>query len=81
MNLDRIIAVRNDRTVYRDGDRCVKIFRPEYPKADVMNEARNHAIIEETGIRVPKLLEVTQIDGKWAIVTSYIRGKTLERMM
>ena len=26
MNLDRIIAVRNNKTVYRDGDRCLKVF-------------------------------------------------------
>ena len=26
MNLDRVIAVRNTKTVYRDGDKCVKVF-------------------------------------------------------
>ena len=26
MNLDRIIAVRNHKTVYRDGDLCMKVF-------------------------------------------------------
>ena len=30
MNLDKIIAVRNEKTVYRDGDRCLKVFGAGY---------------------------------------------------
>ncbi len=26
MNLDRVIAVRNTKTVYRDGDKCIKVL-------------------------------------------------------
>ena len=81
MNLDRVIAVRNNKTVYRDGDRCVKVFNAEYSKADVLNEALNQARIEETGINIPKILEVTVIDGKWAIVSEYIRGKSVAQLM
>ena len=81
MNLDRVIAVRNNKTIYRDGDRCIKIFNTEYSKADVLNEALNQARIEETGIRIPKVLEVTMVDGKWAIVSEYIKGKTLSQSM
>ena len=81
MNLDRVIAVRNDKTVYRDGDTTVKVFNAEYTKADVLNEALNHARIEETGLNVSKVLEVTMIDGKWAIVFNYIKGKTLSQLI
>jgi len=81
MNLDRVIAVRNDKTVYRDGDRCIKVFNAAYSKADVLNEALNQARIEETGLNIPKILEVTTFDGKWAIVSEYIRGKTLAQLM
>ena len=81
MNLDRVIAVRNNKTVYRDGDRCIKVFNSEYSKADVLNEALNQARIEETGLNIPKVLEVTMIDGKWAIVSEYIKGKTLAQLM
>ena len=81
MNLDRVIAVRNNKTIYRDGDRCIKVFNAEYSKADVLNEALNQARIEETGLRIPKVLEVTMVDGKWAIVSEYIKGKTLSRIM
>ena len=30
MNLDRVIAVRNNKTIYRDGDKCVKVFDADY---------------------------------------------------
>ncbi len=81
MKLDRVIAVRNNKTIYRDGDKCVKVFNEDYSKADVLNEALNQARIEETGIKLPKVLEVTMIDGKWAIVSEYIKGKTLAQLM
>ena len=81
MKLDRVIAVRNNKTIYRDGDRCIKVFNSDYSKADVLNEALNQARIEETGLKIPKILEVTMIDGKWAIVSEYIKGKTLAQIM
>lgn len=81
MKLDRVIAVRNKKTIYRDGDKCIKVFHDGFSKADVLNEALNQARIETTGINVPKVLEVTTIDGKWAIVSEYISGKTLSQLM
>ena len=81
MNLDRVIAVRNNKTIYRDGDRCIKVFHEEYSKADVLNEALNQARIEETGLNIPKIHAVTMVDGKWAIVSDYIEGKTLSQLM
>lgn len=81
MNLEKIIAVRNSKTIYRDGDRCLKVFNEDYSKADVLNEALNQARIEETGLNIPKILEVTVIDGKWTIVYEFVKGKTLEQIM
>ena len=81
MNLDRVIAVRTNKTVYRDGDKCIKVFDSDYSKADVLNEALNQARIEETGLNIPKVLEVCTIEGKWAIVSEYIKGKTLSQLM
>lgn len=81
MKLDRVIAVRNDKTVYRDGDRCVKVFNTDYSKADVLNEALNQARIEETGLNIPKITGVTMVEGKWAIVSDFIKGKTLQQLI
>jgi aminoglycoside phosphotransferase (APT) family kinase protein len=81
MKLDTVIAVRPHKTVYRDGNVGIKLFHEGYSIADVLNEAHNHAIVEETGFRVPRLEEVCKIDGKWAIVTQFIEGETLARSM
>ncbi len=81
MSFDRVIAVRNTKTIYRDGDRCVKVFNENYSKSDILNEALNQSRIEETGLNIPKVLEVTMVDGKWAIVSEFIKGKTLQQLM
>lgn len=81
MKLDRVIAVRTGKTVYRDGDKTIKVFDEDYKKSDVLNEALNQARVEETGLNIPKVIEVTKVDGKWAIVTEYIKGKTLAQLM
>ena len=81
MKFDNVIAVRKAKKVYRDGDKCIKVFDKDYSKADVLNEALNQARIEETGLNIPKILEVTTIDGKWAIVSEFIEGVTLAELM
>ena len=81
MKFDRIIAERKDKTLYLDGDRCIKVFDEHYSKADVLNEALNQARIEETGLNIPKIIEVTMVEGKWAIVSEFIKGKTLQQLM
>ena len=43
MNLEKIIAIRNAKTIYKDGDNCVKVFNNNYLKSDILNEALNHA--------------------------------------
>ena len=81
MKLDNVIAVRKDKTVYRDGDKTIKVFNESYSKADILNEALNLARVEETGLNVPKIEEVGVIDGKWCIVTDFIEGKTLSKIV
>ncbi len=81
MNLDRVIAVRTNKTVYRDGELAIKVFNEDYSKADVLNQALNQARVEETGLNIPKIYEVTKVNGKWAIVMEYIHGKTLTQLM
>ena len=81
MNLERVIAVRTSKTIYRDGDKVVKVFDKEYSKVDVLNEALNQAIVENLGLNIPKIYSVETVDGKWAIVSEYIKGKTLADLM
>lgn len=81
MKLDNVIAVRTSKTVYRDGDKAIKVFDSDFSKSDILNEALNQARVEETGLPVPKVHEVTKVDGKWAIVYDFIEGETLDELM
>ena len=81
MKLDKILAVRKGKTVYRDGAAAIKVFDESYSKSDILNEALNQARIEETGLNIPKILEVGTVDGKWVLVLEYIEGKTLSELM
>ena len=57
------------------------MFDKSFSKADVLNEALNQARVEETGLNIPHVREVAMIDGKWAIVSDFIEGKTLAALM
>lgn len=81
MNPEKIIAVRTSKTIYKDGDTVIKMFDSNYDKSDILNEALNQARIETTGLNIPKIIAVNQINHKWSIVSEYIKGKTLARLM
>lgn len=81
MKLDNVIAVRPGKTVYRDGDKCIKVFDENYSKAGILNEALNQARIEETELNIPKIVEIVMIDGKWAIIEEFIEGKSIAELM
>ncbi|WP_282924011.1 aminoglycoside phosphotransferase family protein [Mediterraneibacter massiliensis] len=76
-----LIVQRPYKEVYKCDDMIVKVFKESHPKADVFNEALITARIEETGLDIPKVKEVFQVDKKWAIAIEYKDGKTLEEMM
>jgi len=81
-NLDNPIAERKTKTVYKDNDKTIKLFVENYSKADILNEALNQARVEEgTTLNVPKLLEVTKIDGRWGLVSEHIEGTPLNKLM
>lgn len=77
----KIIAYGNGKTGYLEGDKVIKAFDSDYSKADVLNEALNHARIEETGLNVPEIKGVEMLDGHWVIVKEYIKGRTLAELM
>lgn len=81
MNLQHILATRSNKTVYQDDDTAVKVFDTTYPKSSVLNEALNHARVEETGLKIPKIHSVSNIDGQWCIRMDYIPGQTMEQML
>lgn len=82
MKLDNVVATRADKTVYRDGNVIIKVFDKSKRKSDVLNEALNQARVEETGLQIPRILDVKCLeDGRWSIAMDYISGKTLAALM
>jgi len=78
---ERIIAVRTNKTIYRKDEKVIKVFAPDFSKADILNEALNQARVEETDLNTPKLLEIMKRNESWAIVSEFIPGKTLQQIM
>ena len=76
-----LILKRAYKEVYKCDDTIVKMFDENHPKASVFNEALNTARVEETGLKIPKVKSVQEIDGKWSLVVEYKEGKTLEQLM
>ena len=78
------LARRGNKVVYDLGDKIAKVFNDTKPVSDVFNEALNLARINECGIRSPKALEVTEVEGDttgWALLTSKVPGTTLAEKM
>lgn len=75
------IKEREHKRIYRDGDKLVKEFDETFTKAEVLNEALNNARIEETGLKIPKLLNVSKTENGWAITREYIEGESLSDIM
>lgn len=81
MRLDRVIAFRNDRTVYRNGASCMKVFAPGYPFSCVLAEARYQTLAYEAGLPVPPVREVSQQQGQGVLVTACARGLPMDRIL
>lgn len=77
-----VIFTRPHKTIYAAGDKVIKVFDERYTKADVLNEARNEALVEEnTDLNIPALLEVSHMEEGWCLVREKVEGKTLEQLM
>ena len=81
-NLNNEIAKRKTKTVYEDNGKTIKLFVENYSKADILNEALNQSRVEEaTDLYMPKLLAVTMINNRWALVSEHIEGTPLDVLM
>lgn len=81
MELTNLIATGKSSKVYRCGDQAVKVFNADVPKVDVLLEALNTARVEQTGLSLPGITQVTMIEGQWAIIMNYVEGETLDSLM
>ena len=80
--MSKIIAKkRKDKIIYLEDNKCYKVFDETYNVGNVLNEALNHARIQETDLKVPHLISVDTINGQWAIIMEKIDGVTIEKLI
>ncbi|WP_261134069.1 aminoglycoside phosphotransferase family protein [Bacillus sp. Marseille-Q3570] len=77
MNLGTPIAIGNTAKVYLYENKIVKVFNDNLPDMESINEAYKQKMAYSCGLSVPKVMDVTKIEGKQAIIMEYIEGKTI----
>lgn len=81
-DLSHVLISRKNKDVIVDGNKKIKLYVENHPKSEVMNEALNQARLEEgTDLNIPKLLEVTKINNRWALIFDFEEGTPLDKMM
>ena len=74
-----LIFTRPHKKIYATEDKIIKVFDNNYKKSDVLNEARNEALVEEnTDLNVPSLSAVSKTEEGWALTREKVEGTTLD---
>lgn len=81
MNLGNPIAMGNTAKVYLSENKIVKVFYDFLPDKESIKEANKQKYAYSCGLPVPKILDVTKINGKQAIIMEYIKGEILGELL
>ncbi|EIT84449.1 aminoglycoside phosphotransferase [Fictibacillus macauensis ZFHKF-1] len=81
MILGNPIARGNTAKIYLSDNKIVKVYNDFLPDTESINEANKQKYAYSCGLPVPKILEVTKINGEQAIIMEYIKGETLGNLM
>ncbi len=81
MNLGTPIAIGNTAKIYLYENRIIKIFNDYLPETESSKEAYKQKYAYSCGLPVPKIWDVTKIDGKQAIIMDYIKGRTIGNVL
>jgi aminoglycoside phosphotransferase len=76
-----LLGAGKEARVHAWGDRAIKLYNAGGSKHRPFREAAILAFAESLGLPVPAVHEVTQIDGRWAIVMDRIGGRSLADTM
>lgn len=82
VKLEECIASGPYADIYRVDNWAIKVFKEKRPKTDILYEALVNAFIEDTGLNVPRVRDVSRLDnGQWVIASQIIEGETLLEKM
>ena len=85
IKLKNLIAESEIYNTYESDGLSVRAYnKPEF-KEKCLYAALAHARVEtalvNSSIKIPTLREVSVVDGKWAIATDFVKGKTMKELM
>ena len=75
------LAKRPAKAIWREGAKVLKVFDGGYSVSDILNEALNQARVMETDLPIPRILEVSRVEGRWAIHMEHVEGPTLASLI
>jgi aminoglycoside phosphotransferase (APT) family kinase protein len=77
MNLGTPIAIGNTAQIFLYENKIAKVFNDFLPDTESSYEANKQKYAHSCGLSVPKIFDVTTIDGKQAIIMEFVKGKTI----
>ncbi|KGX91824.1 phosphotransferase family protein [Pontibacillus marinus] len=77
MGLGSPIAKGNTAMIYLQDEKIVKVYNHDLPNSESQNEAFKQRYAYSCGLSVPKILDITKIEGKQALVMEYVKGTTM----
>jgi len=77
--LDRIISISTGKTVYKDGENCVKLYYLK-SQAEVYEEAYKQVLVYSLGVSVPQIKGIEKIGENQAIIAEFVKGEILEKL-
>ncbi|MBN3554038.1 phosphotransferase [Fictibacillus nanhaiensis] len=81
MNFGYPIATGNTATIYENENKVIKVYKEQFSNEVSILEAQKQVYAYSYGLPVPKIIEVTEIEGKQAIVMERIPGETLGELV
>jgi RIO-like serine/threonine protein kinase len=78
----KLLADGATADVFLNNDnRVIKLFKGNFSKEVLEQEANNQKMIYEMGIPVPKIYDIIELNGRYGIVMEYIKGISLGKKL
>ncbi|RDU38074.1 aminoglycoside phosphotransferase family protein [Neobacillus piezotolerans] len=77
MNFGTPIAIGNTAEIYLYQNKIYKVFKDYLPETESILESEKQKYAYSFGLPVPKIIDVTKINGKQAIIMEYIKGRSI----
>ncbi|WP_433750692.1 phosphotransferase family protein [Falsibacillus pallidus] len=71
------IAHGNTADIFLWENKIVKLYKEHLPESEAGNEAKKQLAAYSSGLPVPKVLEVSKVNGRQVLIMEYVKGETL----